>query len=347
MTKIYKKHFGIILDRYLGPKSDVKKAYDIYKNTVPIRMNVIRMIKLGKLKEAQIFMKTNGHKLLQSLHEEIDLLGTYSDRRAIDFFNIAQENEKNTVNLLIIALVLVVLMSSIIAITIIKSIVNPLNILISMSEKLNKGDFSILNTEDTLNLKNRPDQLGQLYNSFHTLLNYLLLPYDNIIKSNRSLVEITDEVRRLLDSFDKNIIASKMDTQGNIIYISKAFQYVSGYIAEELLGKKHTFIHHPDMPRSIFLEIWKTIESGKTWTGEIKNRKKDGSFFWVNANISPDIDKNGVIIGYNVINEDITVTKAFEELSSTLENRVVLEIEKTMKKPVICYSNLVLHRWER
>ncbi|PHQ65198.1 MAG: hypothetical protein COB99_05335 [Sulfurimonas sp.] len=327
-----KKHFGIILDRYLGPKADVKKVYNIYKSTIPIRTNVISMIKAGKLEEAKIFMKTNGHELLQSLHEEIHILGIYSDNKASDFFNIAQENEKNTINLLAIALIFVVLFSSTIAVTIINSIVNPLNILISMSEKINKGDFSVLNTEDTLNLKNRQDQLGQLYNSFHTLLNYLLLPYDNIIKSNRSLVEITDEVRRLLDSFDKNIIASKMDTQGNIIYVSKAFQNVSKYTAEELLEKKHTFIYHPDMPRSIFLEIWKTIESGKTWTGEIKNRKKDGSFFWVNANISPDIDKNGVIIGYNIINEEITVKKAFEELSSTLENKVVLEIEKNNEK---------------
>ncbi|WP_373001364.1 ATP-binding protein [Sulfurimonas sp.] len=330
--KNIEKHFGIILDRYLGSKSDVRKAYEIYKSTVPIRTNVIQMIKEGNIEEAQLFMNTNGYKLMQSLHKEMHLLGEYSNNRASDFLNVAQKNEKSTINLLIIALVFVVLLSSIIAITIIKSIVDPLNILIRMSEKINKGDFSILNTEDTIDLKNRPDQLGQLYNSFHTLLNYLLLPYDNIIKSNRSLVEITDEVRRLLDSFDKNIIASKMNTQGNIIYVSKAFQNISGYSAEELLGKKHTFINHSDMPRSIFLEIWKTIESGKTWTGEIKNRKKDGSFFWVNANISPDIDKNGVIIGYNVINEETTVTKAFEELSSTLENRVALEIEKNNEK---------------
>ena len=326
------KHFEIILDRYLGPRSDVIKAFDTYKNILPIQKNVIHMVKSGNLKKAKTFMKTNGYERMQSLYQGMNLLSTYSNNRASDLFNIAQKNEKKTVNLLTITLLLVVLLSSIIAITIIRSIVNPLNILISISEKINKGDFSILHTEDTINLKNRPDQLGQLYNSFHTLLNYLLLPYDNIIKSNRSLVEITDEVRRLLDSFDKNIIASKMNTQGNIIYISKAFQNISGYMAEELLGKKHTFIHHSDMPRSIFLEIWKTIENGKTWTGEIKNRKKDGSFFWVNANISPDIDKNGTIIGYNVINEEITVTKAFEELSSTLENRVAIEIEKNDEK---------------
>jgi len=178
-----------------------------------------------------------------------------------------------------------------------------------------------------------------LYNSFQTILSYLLLPYDNIIKSNRSIVEITDEVRRLLDSFDKNVIALKMNTQGDIIYVSKAFLNISGYTREELLEKKHTFIYHSDMPQDIFLEIWKTVQNKETWVGEIKKRKKDGSFFWVKANISPDVDKNGVIIGYNMINEEITAKKAFEELTRTLEERVALEIKRNNEK-----SSYMLHQ---
>jgi PAS domain S-box-containing protein len=159
-----------------------------------------------------------------------------------------------------------------------------------------------------------------------------LLPYDNIIKGNKSLLEITDEVRRLLDAFDKNVIASKIDTQGKLIYVSKAFLDISGYSLEELLERKHNIIYHADMPDSLIQNIWDTITQGKVWTGEIKKKKKDGSFFWIKTNITPDTDRNGHIHGYNIIQENITAEKALEELSHTLEDRVALEIKKNNEK---------------
>jgi len=151
--KNIQEHFEILHEKYIGPKSDLNKAYNIYTSTIQIRTNLFNKIKEGNLEEAKVFMQTKGHKLMQSLQEEIRLLDTYASDKANDLFNLAQKNEKTTTNILIVSLVLLVLISSIISITIIKSIVSPLNILIDMSQKINKGDFSVLKTRDAINLK--------------------------------------------------------------------------------------------------------------------------------------------------------------------------------------------------
>jgi PAS domain S-box-containing protein len=76
------------------------------------------------------------------------------------------------------------------------------------------------------------------------------------------------------------------------------------------------------MPAELFKDLWKTIRSGKVWIGEVKNLKKDGGFYWVNALVEPEFDDNGKITGYNAIRQDITAKKEVEELSQSLEQKV-------------------------
>ena len=108
------------------------------------------------------------------------------------------------------------------------------------------------------------------------------------------------------------------DKKGNIITVSQAFCDISGYTKEELIGKNHRIIKHPDMPKELYKELWNTISSGKVWKGEIKNKKKNGDYYWVDARISPNYEK-GKIIGYTAIRHDITDKKIIEELSITDE----------------------------
>ncbi|MDO8455079.1 MAG: PAS domain-containing protein, partial [Sulfurimonas sp.] len=130
---------------------------------------------------------------------------------------------------------------------------------------------------------------------------------ENITQSDdHPLSDKTDEIKRLLDSFDKYIIASKTDVNGIITYASQAFQDVSGYSKEELIGKPHNITRHPDMSKEIFTDMWKTIQSGNTWIGKIKNRTKDRNFYWIKTTISPDIDSKSKIVGYKEICENIT-----------------------------------------
>lgn len=99
--------------------------------------------------------------------------------------------------------------------------------------------------------------------------------------------------------------------------VSEAFCEISGYKKEELLGKNHNILKHPDMPNSIYKELWETISSGKTWKGEIKNLKKNGDYYWVKAVIEPNFSKEGKIIGYSSIRYDITDRKLIEIISIT------------------------------
>ncbi|WP_428422576.1 methyl-accepting chemotaxis protein [Methylibium sp.] len=82
-------------------------------------------------------------------------------------------------------------------------------------------------------------------------------------------------------------LVSTTDLKGRITYCNSAFIHVSGYAREELLGQPHNMIRHPDMPEEAFRDMWATIASGRPWSAPVKNRRKDGSCYWVMANVTP------------------------------------------------------------
>ncbi|MBP6368235.1 MAG: PAS domain-containing protein [Nitrosomonas sp.] len=79
--------------------------------------------------------------------------------------------------------------------------------------------------------------------------------------------------------------------------VNQTFIEVSGFTKEELIGKAHNIVRHPDMPPEAFSDLWKTLKAGKPWTGLVKNRRKNGDFYWVLGNATPLIE-NGIILGY-------------------------------------------------
>lgn len=97
---------------------------------------------------------------------------------------------------------------------------------------------------------------------------------------------------------ESDFIVSKTDCKGKITYCNRVFIEFSGYTEAELLGAPHNIIRHPDMPRGAFLLLWQTIASGQECFAYVKNLAKDGSFYWVFANVTPDIDADGRISGY-------------------------------------------------
>lgn len=97
---------------------------------------------------------------------------------------------------------------------------------------------------------------------------------------------------------DDDFIVSKTDTRGIITYGNRIFIEMSKYDEKELLGIQHNIIRHPDMPRTVFKLLWDTISQGNEIFAFVKNLAKDGSFYWVFANVTPSFDEKGKIIGY-------------------------------------------------
>lgn len=126
-----------------------------------------------------------------------------------------------------------------------------------------------------------------------------------------------EEIRKFNNIVDENVITSSTNAKGVITKVSKAFCEIAGYSKEELIGKTHNIVRHPDMPKSLFKELWSTIKSGEQWRGEVKNLRRDGSYYWVKVIIEPDFDKDGEITGYTSVRQDITDRKRIYELSIT------------------------------
>ena len=96
---------------------------------------------------------------------------------------------------------------------------------------------------------------------------------------------------------DDQAIVSKTDLSGKITYVNPYFCQISGYTADELLGEPQNILRHPDMPAEAFADLWASIQAGTPWTGLVKNRCKNGGFYWVRANVTP-VREQGRIVGY-------------------------------------------------
>lgn len=95
------------------------------------------------------------------------------------------------------------------------------------------------------------------------------------------------------------IIVSKTDLGGRILYANDIFLEISGYTEEEVIGRPHNIIRHPHMPRCVFKLLWETIETGSEIFGYVVNRAKNGDHYWVLAHATPTFDATGTIVGYH------------------------------------------------
>ncbi len=131
-------------------------------------------------------------------------------------------------------------------------------------------------------------------------------------------------------------IISLTDFSGIITYVNDTFAEISGYDPDELIGKPHNIIRHPDMPKSAFADLWNKIKSGKEWQGYVKNLRKDRGYYWVFARVSA-VYKDGEVVAYKSVREPISDEKKrqmqdlYDKLRSEEENssRVVLYIDNS------------------
>ncbi|GGY24537.1 methyl-accepting chemotaxis protein [Paludibacterium paludis] len=129
----------------------------------------------------------------------------------------------------------------------------------------------------------------------------------------------------------KRPIVTKTDLKGQITYVNRAFVEISGFTEQELIGQSHNIVRHPDMPCEAFDDLWQTIRAGRPWRGLVKNRSKQGDFYWVEAYVTP-LKENGRIVGYmSVRNAPSPEDKAAaEKLYAAVRNKTAV-FPKTRK----------------
>ncbi|WP_373036117.1 GGDEF domain-containing protein [Sulfurimonas sp.] len=132
----------------------------------------------------------------------------------------------------------------------------------------------------------------------------------------KALLKANEELKRFASILDRYVVSAKTKKDSTIIDVSSAFEVSSGYIKEELIGKPMNIIRHESNPKSLYKDMWKTILNKKEWSGEIKNRRKNGEEFWLDQNIIPVLNDDGKIDSFFSVGEDITIKKELEILSS-------------------------------
>ena len=131
-------------------------------------------------------------------------------------------------------------------------------------------------------------------------------------------IQPTGVERRLQED---EIIVSKTDTSGRIIYVNQTFLQISDYIEEEVVGQQHSLVRHPEMPRSVFKLLWETISSGQEIFAYVVNLTKFGDHYWVFAHITPTFDLGGNIIGFHS-NRRAPERKALDTVSSLYKSLI-------------------------
>lgn len=271
---------------------------------------------------------------------------------------------------------------------IIKTLPNKEEIVLSINKKHNK---TIVEIKENINLKDFTEKDGIFYKQennkiYLTSENILLIKdiSEEIAFNKRMKSEITieliliifsiiiafifyqfffkerlekekrtlkNQLEDLSSDYDKYIISSKTDLRGNITFVSKAFEEISGYTKDELLGQSHSIIKHEDTNEEIFKEMWSQITKGIPWEGILKNKRKDGSHYFVKSVVSPVFNKKGKITGYSSIRYDISSETEYSLLNCHLEELIkekdIMLISKTKLAQMGELIAMIAHQWRQ
>jgi len=225
-----------------------------------------------------------------------------------------------------------------------RTISHPIKKLSTSMNEVRKGNFYVKLDKKSDTSSN---ELDQLTNGFDKLLQYVQSTQDNLkglVKvqtrkledSNQALLENMNIIKKqqedlsnFKEALDKSANVIITDTTGSIVYVNDDFCKVSKFSREELLEQNPRIVNSHYHSKEFFKNMWKTILEGKTWKGDIKNKAKDGSYYWSKATIAPLLGDDGKPEQFIAIHTDITTQKILEEkLSEALKNVKESELQK-------------------
>ena len=315
---------------------EYQKLADAQNNSdklVALEIDAINMAaSLSKDEKGNLCVHKEQRKAIEILHsleylqakEKImlpidEFLTHLENRTTIQINNLKNDIDLNAKNLTYVIIAFFIVTALFFFLMFMK-ILNPISYL---TEEIHKFKDSIDSKSDDKIFYD--DEIGYMSKQFYKMKN-------KIKNDTKALLANEKKIKEYLTLVDMNVITSSTDLKGKIISVSEAFCSISGYSRDELLGKKHSMLKHKDMPQKIYEELWSTITQDETWSGELKNRRKDDSFYWVKATIYPIFNEENKKIGYTAIRVDVTDKKEIDSL---------LKSSKYNEKKILDYVNLV------
>ncbi len=325
-----------IMDKLPYSKEEYDKLYESHRNSdglVNLEIEAFNAMS-GHFKDRQGNYTKRGtpdqQKAISLLYSKEYLIAKQKIMQPIDEFILMMNNRTSTIinklkqatennnNAFKMVLAFFVIINIFVFLVLYKRIIQVIFYVTDKLKKHKKRDSS-----STLLKIKYNDELGLMIREFNSM-------QSAINNRTKILKQKNKNIKNQHKMIDKYIIISETDLMGNITYASEAFCKISGYTKAELLGKNHRIVRHKEMPDKLYDELWKTITKNRKWTGQIKNKRKDGSSYWIEVVIEPIQNKSGKKIGYRSIRIDITDKKKIEELSVTdrltqLYNRLNLD----------------------
>jgi diguanylate cyclase (GGDEF)-like protein/PAS domain S-box-containing protein len=187
-------------------------------------------------------------------------------------------------------------------------LLEPIRRLTTVVKQIGEGNLKIKANVDT------SDEIGGLANAFNDMTNNVRVLVDDLEKEIDDHKLTADSLRKLSQAIEQSPVSVMItDLDGNIEYVNPEFSRVTGYTAAEVIGKNPRILKSGHTPPSQFTNMWNSITTGQSWSGELYNKKKNGDLFWENVTVSPIKSSDGKNTHYLAIKEDISIRKEYEE----------------------------------